>query len=248
MQERDLREEHRPEQIGRRLSRPGGHSALGDAVLGGVDGIVTTFAVVAGCAGGRLPTAIVIILGLANLVADGFSMAVSNYLGTRSRQQEVERARKDESWQIERYPEGEQQEVREIFRRKGFEGATLDRIVEVITDNRDTWVDTMLREELNLNATAARPVRAALATFAAFIGFGAVPLVPFLVAALPADRLFAISAVASGAAFLALGVWKGVMLQRSPLRSGLQTLVIGGAAAALAYSTGALLHGLVAPD
>lgn len=241
-EERNLRGEHRPEQIRRRLSARGGESALGDAVLGGVDGIITTFAVVAGSAGAQLPAVVIIVLGLANLIADAFSMAVSNYLGTRSRQQEVERAKQDESWQIDQYPEGERREIREIFGRKGFRGATLDRIVEVITRNRDTWVDTMLREELNLSQVAARPLRAALATFIAFVMFGFIPLVPFVVAGFPQDYLFPISAAMSAVAFLVLGVWKGFMLERPPLGSGIQTLLIGGIAAVLAYSVGALLH------
>lgn len=242
MTERDLKEEHRLERIRERLSARGGESALGDAVLGGVDGIITTFAVVAGTTGGRLPTVVIIVLGLANLIADAFSMAVSNYLGTRSRQQEVERARRDEAWQIEKYPEGEQREIREIFARKGFDEATLDRIVAVITSNRELWTDTMLREELNLSGVSARPLRAATATFIAFVGFGCIPLLPFLASGFQQDALFATSATLSGVAFLLLGIWKGYVLNRSPLRSALQTLIIGGVAAVLAYSVGALLY------
>lgn len=241
--DRDLQQEHRLEEIRKRISARGGVSALGDAILGGVDGIITTFAVVAGTTGGQLPTFIVIILGLANLLADGFSMAVSNYLGTRSRQQEVERARQDESWQIERYPEGERREVREIFARKGFDDATLDRIVEVITRDRELWTDTMLREELHLSKVAARPVRAALATFSAFVAFGFIPLTPFLIPAFPPNTAFSISAGLSGVAFMLLGAWKGYRLNRPILRSALQTLLIGGIAAALAYAVGALLSG-----
>lgn len=239
---RNLQEEHRPERISERLSARGGESAMGDAVLGGVDGIVTTFAVVAGSIGGQLPTAAIIVLGFANLLADGFSMAVSNYLGTRSRQQEVERARQDELWQIDNYPEGEIREIREIFARKGLDEATLARVVAVITANRELWTDTMLREELKLNLAAARPLRAALATFGAFVLFGFLPLVPFLLPGFPPDALFPVSGGLSGAAFLLLGVWKGLVLHSPPLRSGLQTLAIGGVAALLAYGTGVLLH------
>ena len=242
MTERDLKEEHRPERIRERLSARGGESALGDAVLGGVDGIITTFAVVAGTTGGRLPTIVIIVLGVANLIADAFSMAVSNYLGTRSRQQEVERARRDEAWQIEKYPEGEQREIREIFARKGFDTPTLDRIVEVITGNRELWTDTMLREELNLSKVSARPLRAATATFVAFVGFGGIPLLPFLVPGFRPDALFGISATLSAVAFVLLGTWKGYVLNRSPIKSALQTLIIGGVAAVLAYSVGALLY------
>jgi len=241
---RDLKEEHRPDRIRERISAPGGESWLGDAVLGGVDGIVTTFAVVAGSAGGRLSTEVVIVLGLANLIADGFSMAVSNYLGTRSRREEVEEAKEDESWQIDSYPLGEHREVREIFARKGFRGPTLDRIVDVITRDREVWIDTMLEEELNLQRVAASPRRAALVTFIAFVLFGSIPLIPFVFPIQAQQRLFLISGVLSAAAFAILGVWKGVMLHRPPVRSGLQTFLIGSIAAVLAYGVGAVLHSL----
>jgi VIT1/CCC1 family predicted Fe2+/Mn2+ transporter len=239
---RDLREEHRPEKVRARLAARRGESMLGDAVLGAVDGIVTTFAVVAGSAGGQLSTNVVIILGLANEIADGFSMAVSNYLSTRSRWEEVAQARKDESWQIDRYPQGEYREVREIFARKGFHGATLNRIVEIITQNRDVWIDTMLADELNLRRVAAGPWRAAVVTFIAFVVFGFIPLIPFFVPVFPAEHLFLTSAGLSAAAFVILGVGKGLTLHRPPVRSGLQTLVVGGIAAALAYGVGVLLH------
>jgi VIT1/CCC1 family predicted Fe2+/Mn2+ transporter len=249
MKHRDLKEEHRPDRVRERISAPAGASALGDAVLGATDGIVTTFAVVAGSAGGQLSTNVVIVLGFANLLADGFSMAVSNYLSTRSRREEVEQAQKDESWQIESYPLGEHREVREIFARKGFRGPTLDHIVDVITRDKQVWIDTMLEQELNLQKVAASPRRAALVTFLAFIVFGFIPLIPF-VFPVPAHRhLFLISGGLSAAAFAILGVWKGVMLHRPPLRSGLQTLLVGSIAASLAYGVGALLHSLfgVAP-
>jgi VIT1/CCC1 family predicted Fe2+/Mn2+ transporter len=243
---RDLKEEHRPEKVRERLAAPAGQSALGDAVLGAVDGIVTTFAVVAGSAGGQLSTNVIIILGVANLIGDGFSMAASNYLGTRSRREEVEKARRDESWQIERYPQGEYREVREIFARKGFRGRTLDRIVEVITRNRDVWIDTMLNEELNLQRRAASPWRAAGVTFLAFVLFGSIPLIPFLIGVFSREHLFATSAGLSAAAFAILGVWKGLTLHRPALWSGLQTLLVGSMAAGLAYGVGVFLHALLA--
>jgi hypothetical protein len=85
-----LEPEHRPEAVRRRLAERRGQSYLGDAVLGGIDGCVTTFAVVAGAVGGGFPGLVVIVLGFANLLADGFSMAVSNYQGTKSQRERVE--------------------------------------------------------------------------------------------------------------------------------------------------------------
>lgn len=237
-QTRNLADEHRTDRIRDRLNSPRGESPLGDFVLGGVDGVVTTFAVVAGSAGGGLSVTAVIILGLANLVADGFSMGISNYLGTRSRQQEVAQARADENWQIQANPEGERQEIRQIFARKGLEGETLDRVVDAVASDERVWVDTMMAEELKLSEISARPRRAALYTFLAFVLCGLVPLLPFISGIGHFERMFAISAALAAATFFALGVGKGMVLGVPSLRSGLQTLLIGSVAAALAYGIG----------
>lgn len=240
--ERDLSSEHEPAAVTKRLEAPPGESPLGDFILGGVDGVVTTFAVVAGSAGGQLSGAIVIILGLANLVADGFSMAVSNYLGTRSRQEEIQERRADEVRQIQSCPEGEREEIRQIFALKGFRGETLDQIVEVVTSDPRVWVDTMMAEELRLSDGSARPLRAALATFAAFSICGFVPLVPFIFGTDHFDIKFGLSGALAALTFLALGIGKGMVLGSSPWRSGLQTLCLGGGAAVLAYGVGAAAH------
>jgi vacuolar iron transporter family protein len=241
--ERDLEAEHRAEAIRDRVSQGQGKSAVGDAVLGGVDGIITTFAIVSASAGANLPGQVVIILGIANLLADGFSMAVSNFLATRSREDEVRRAREDESWQIGEYPEGERRELREIFAGKGFTGKTLDRIVEVISGNRGLWVETMVEDELKLEKVTANPWTAATATFIAFLTFGFVPLVPYVLA-FPEAIVFTVSGGLAAIAFILLGVWKGARIGQSPLGSGLQTLAVGGIAALLAYAVGALLQNL----
>jgi VIT1/CCC1 family predicted Fe2+/Mn2+ transporter len=147
---RELEAEHLPQAIARRLSAHRRHGYIGDAVLGAVDGCVTTFAVVAGAVGGGFSEIVVIVLGFANVLADGFSMAVSNYLGTKSECEEVDKARRTERTHIEAIPAGEREEIRQIFARKGFGGDLLERIVEVITSNPKLWVDTMLTEELGL--------------------------------------------------------------------------------------------------
>lgn len=240
--ERNLEEEHRPEVIRERMARKG-KSSLADAVLGGVDGIVTTFAIVAGSAGGGLSASVVILLGMANLFADGFSMAASNFLSTVSKYEEVKRAQEDESWQIGKYPEGERRELREIFARKGFGGRTLDQIIEVISRNRGVWVDTMIADELNLERSPGSPLTAAIATFTAFLIFGFIPLIPYILF-VPQNIVFAVSAGLSALAFILLGSLKGLKLRRSPARSALQTFMVGGIAAAIAYGVGALLRGL----
>ena len=237
-----LMAEHQPLAIRARLDGVHQHSYLGDAVLGGIDGCVTTFAVVAGVVGAGFPGFVAIVLGFANLLADGFSMAVSNYQGTKSQREVVDQARRTEEHHIEHIPEGEQEEIRQIFARKGFEGDVLEKIVAVITQDRQLWVDTMLTEELGLQVNGPSPTRAALATFAAFFVVGAIPLIPFLVSGLTADQTFLVSALVTALAFFAIGMVKGLVLGRPAVRSGFETLLVGGLAAFLAYAVGAWLR------
>ena len=234
--------DHSPEAVRRRLSERHGQGYLGDAVLGGIDGCVTTFAVVAGAVGADFSGLVIVILGFANLLADGFSMAVSNYQGTKSQLERVEEARLSEERQIEEIPTGEREEVRQIFAAKGFQGETLERIVEVITNDRRLWVDTMISEELGLDVEGPDPFRAAFATFAAFLLVGIVPLSPFLIPDLTTSTRFLASALATGVAFFGIGAAKGLVLGRAALRSGLETLLTGGAAAAIAFVVGAMLR------
>jgi VIT1/CCC1 family predicted Fe2+/Mn2+ transporter len=215
---------------------------LGDAILGGIDGGVTTFAVVAGSVGGGFSDRVVVILGFANLLADGFSMAVSNYLSTRSEHDRVEEARRSEEQHIRQIPHGERDEIREIFARKGLSGEVLEQVVEVITQDRQLWIDTMLTEELGLQIEARSPLRAAAATFLAFLLIGAIPLAPFLISGLTPAQAFQMSAIATGVAFLTVGMIKGLVLRRSLLLAGLQTLLMGGGAASLAYLVGRWLR------
>lgn len=228
-------EEHQPANIRERLARQHRPSYLGDAVLGAIDGCVTTFAVVAGAIGAGFSSIVIVVLGFANLLADGFSMAVSNYQNTKSDQQHVEKSRHDEMRHIEMYPEGEREEIRQIYSQKGFSGDELENIVQVITSDRSLWLDTMLREELGLQLHGPNPMKAALATLLAFVGFGVLPLLPFVIPGFLPEYTFVTSAIATGAAFFSIGLVKGHVLQRSRVMAGTETLLTGGGAALLAY-------------
>jgi VIT1/CCC1 family predicted Fe2+/Mn2+ transporter len=242
-----LGREHTPEAIARRLAMTRAHSYLGDFVLGAVDGAVTTFAIVAGAAGAGLSGGVVLVLGLANLFADGFSMAAGNFLRARSEHQVLDRFRRMEEMHIEQIPDGEREEIRQIYRNKGFEGEELERVIRVITDDRRQWVNTMLTEEWGLQLRPPSPWRAGGATFAAFVLAGAVPLLP-TVALIHRDAAesFAVSCFLTGAAFFAIGYVRGRVVDRRPWASAVETLGIGGAAAAVAYLVGRLLHDFAA--
>jgi VIT1/CCC1 family predicted Fe2+/Mn2+ transporter len=242
-----LEEEHSPLAVRKRLRDRPAPSYLQDFIYGAVDGAITTFAVVAGVQGASLDETVVIILGGANLIADGFSMAVSNFLGSRAERQQRERARREEELHIRVVPEGEREEIRQIFAAKGFEGRELERVVEVITSNPEIWADTMMSEELGFGAVIHDEYRAALATLIAFVTVGFLPLSVFvydLAAPGDVDYAFAWSTVMTGIAFLAVGALKSRFVDQSWWRSALETLAVGGLAAALAYATGALLQAI----
>ncbi|HZW60228.1 MAG TPA: VIT1/CCC1 transporter family protein, partial [Woeseiaceae bacterium] len=206
---RTLHADHEPDAIRQRLASPVAKSYLADAVLGAIDGCVTTLAVVAGAVGARFSPTVAIVLGVANLLADGFSMAISNYQSGRTREHLLEKARLTEHEHIRHVPEGETEEVRQIFRSKGFEGEVLERIVETITADPDLWVNTMLVEEHGLALEGPRPWLSGVTTFAAFTAVGLVPLLPFLVSVLAPEQVFTASVLLSLAAFFAVGVLKG---------------------------------------
>jgi vacuolar iron transporter family protein len=237
-----LRRAHTREAIRLRMRQPTNHVYLSDGVLGGIDGCVTTFAIVAGAVGGALSAKVIVILGLANLIADGFSMAASNYLSVKSEREHVERIRHEEEEHIVQVPEGEREEIRQIFGTKGFRGELLQSIVEVICQNRALWVDTMLTEEHGLQLAGRHPLRAGLATFFAFVLVGVMPMLPFLATTLDVGTSFTVSTVMTAVAFFSIGSTKGWILGRSMLASGLETLLIGSVAAGLAYAVGYLIR------
>lgn len=243
-----LKASHTPEAIAERLESGPSQTYLKDTVYGAIDGAVTTFAIVSGVAGAGLSSGVVIVLGLANVLADGFSMAVSNYLGTRSENQYRHSVRAQEKAELDAYPEGEREEVRQFYRNKGLEGDTLEQMVDAITSDEDLWLDTMLQEEHGLATEDVNAVMAGSVTFGAFMLAGVVPLLSFLVNWLwpgTIQQPFLVSSLLTLATFALVGAIKGRYVSQSPLYSALETALVGSIAAGLAYGVGFLLRGLV---
>lgn len=230
---------HSAEEITARLEAQTDSSRLRDAVFGGIDGTVTTFAIVAGVQGAGLSAGIVVALGMANVLADGFSMAAGNYSGTKAIADDRRRLWKVEEHHIRSNRQGELDELDQILARKGLSGDVRRDAGTMISQDEEQWISMMLAEEYGLPATDPRPVRAALVIFAAFVAAGMFPLLPYLLG-LPAA--FHWSTGISGLTFFVIGAIKAQWSLAPWWRSGIETLLIGGVAAALAYGVGSLFH------
>ena len=233
---------HQPEQIEKRLQQPVKPMFLSDAILGSIDGCVTTFAIVSGVVGAGFSSSVALILGVANLFADGFSMAVSNYEAIQSQKDHIKAIEKTEQHHIEHVPDGEREEIRQIYRRKGFAGDVLEQIVETICEDRKLWVETMLTEEYDLRSVNLNPVKSGLITFSAFVIVGSVPLIPFLFLQLEIKQQFILSSCLAGLIFFSIGTIKSIILSKPVLLSGIQTFLTGSAAASLAFIIGYVLR------
>ena len=231
--------DHSPQAIASRIGAPQGRGVLRDSVYGAIDGAVTTFAIVAGVAGAGLSPFVIVALGMANVLADGFSMAAANYSGTKAERDNRRRLRRIEERHIDRYPEGERLEVREILAQKGLSGTVLAQATDEITRDRDTWIALMMEGEYGLGGIDPHPAAAAMATFLAFLLAGCLPLLPFIAGL---GNAFAISAVMTMVTFFAIGAIKSHWSLSPWWRSALETLLIGGTAATIAYLVGTLFH------
>jgi len=232
--------DHSTESIRRRLEAGTEASYLRDWIYGGIDGAVTTFAIVCGVVGANFPTSVILVLGAANIVADGFFMAASNYTGSKAENDEFDRIRAHEEMQVERDPDGEIQEIREIYRSKGFEGDDLDRAVEIITSDKQLWVNTMLTEEYGLPMSERSPFKAAFGTFIAFLLCGMVPLLLFILNEGMITRMEATwwSVGLTGIVFFGIGSLKSRWSLVGWVRSGVETSIIGLGAALIAFGIG----------
>ncbi|MCC8358490.1 VIT1/CCC1 transporter family protein [Salinimicrobium sediminilitoris] len=218
---------------------------IAEFVYGGIDGAITTFAVVAGAEGASLGIQVVVILGLANLIADGFSMSVGNFFSTKAERDTFERHKQVEYWEIENLREKEIEEIREIYAAKGFKGDLLEQVVDVITADKDVWVDTMMKEELEMVKSDKAPYKTAGMTFVSFVVVGSVPLLSYVFTGSgPSiqDDLFLYSCILTGVALAIVGSLKSFVTEKNILFGIFETLLLGGLAAFLAYFVGDVLE------
>jgi len=217
---------------------------LPEIVYGSIDGIVTTFAVIAGSSGADLSINIILILGMSNLLADGLSMSIGSYLSKKSEQDNYKKHLAIEEWEIQNMPEEERKEIVDIYKAKGFTGHELELVVNRITSNKKVWLDTMMKDELGLTPEKKSPYRSGLSTFLAFVAAGGLPLVVYVFAyagALGIDPFF-LSAAVTLMAFVVIGYIKTYVTHISLKRSISETLILGASAATAAYLLGDYLE------
>lgn len=217
-------------------------------IYGGIDGCVTTFAVVAGATGAHFHPNIIIILGLANLLADGLSMSIGSYLSSKAEAHDYQKNKRSEYWSVENKPEEETEEIRKIYEQKGFKGEMLDEIVRVITSCKHTWVDEMMKDELKMMESARSPFSKGMATYISFVAIGLIPLLVYLLDLFLTDikiPLFLISCLLTFGAFIFIGFWKAHLNHVSRIKGIAETVFLGGIAAIVSFLAGTVLENFI---
>jgi len=225
----------------------GGGRYIKDIVYGANDGVITTFAIIAGVAGANIadPRATIILLGIANVLADGFSMASSNYLGSKSERDVVRREYRDEEQEIKEDPDGERDEMTQLLREEGYADADAKALSHLMLKNKSFFADLLMHEEFDVSNHDRGPIiTGSLLTFVAFVCAGMLPILPFLVFS-NITHVFLYSVVSTGTAFFVLGALRSLITKRSFIISGFEMLFIGGLAATIAYGVGAFLRSAV---
>lgn len=215
-------------------------------VYGGLDGIITTFAVVSGVVGASLPLSVVIILGFSNLIADGFSMAVGDYLSSKSENEYSEDQNlKRQKYILENY-ETEQVAATNDLVQLGYNQTDASSVIKIIVKDKESFINFRLNIAPSEEHHEVNPLHNALVTFFSFAIFGLVPLLAYVVLMfLPAlePYAFTIACILTGLTLFTLGITKSYITSTHTLKSGLEMLAVGGFAALVAYFIGFLLGG-----
>jgi len=220
---------------------------LREFVYGGIDGAVTTFAVVAGAVGASLDPMVIIILGFANLFADGLSMSIGAYLSSKSEKENYQKHKNIEYWEVENIPKKEREEIVTIYKEKGFEGELLQKVVDVIVSDKDRWVNEMMKDELNMIEEVKSPFKIGLATLISFVVVGFIPLIVYVWDFFYEANfnVFLWTCLLTAVAFVLVGALKSWVNQTGIWKSVLETLSLGFVAAMVAYFVGDILEALL---
>src|ERR1700687_246455 len=217
------------------------NTSLRDVILGGQDGLVNMLGIALGVVAASGSTHVLIVTGIAAAITESISMGAVAYTSFGSDRDFYLAEKVREQKEIEAQPDDERAEIREIYAAKGFTGQLLEDVVSTITSNRETWVSTMMNEELHLQPVAQQSLvqSAVVVTVATLIGHF-IPIVPFMVTARTPAIVLAIAL--SAVTLFAVGVYSAKTLVGDWRKSGIQMVLIGLGAAAVGFLIGRLFH------
>ncbi|HVP15614.1 MAG TPA: VIT1/CCC1 transporter family protein [Terriglobales bacterium] len=215
-----------------------------DIVIGMSDGLTVPFALAAGLTGAIASTGVIVTAGLAEIAAGSIAMGLGGYLAARSDADHYASERRREELEVVEKPDAERAEVADVFREYGLGDEEIAPVIRAFEAKPRAWVDFMMRFELNLEEPHPRRALVSALTIAgAYIVGGLVPLAPYMILHHQIREALAASVTVTLIALLVFGAVKGRFTGAPPLRSGLQTLLVGGLAAAAAFGLARLFGG-----
>jgi len=214
---------------------------LRDVILGGQDGLVNILGIILGVIAGGGSDTVLLAAGFAAAITESISMGAVGYTSSISERDYYEAEKAREATEIATMPEAERQEIRDLYASRGFSGPLLETVVDTITANRETWLATMMDEELHLQPVQTREILrvAVVITIATLVGH-LIPLAPFMF--LPRDPALILAIVLSAIALFGVGVYSAVTLVGDWRMSGLRMLVIGLGAAGIGFLVGRVFN------
>ena len=212
-----------------------------DVMFGMNDGLVSTIGFLAGATGALMDTRVVLLAGIASVVAGALAMGIGAYLASKSQRDFFESEKARERREIEEVPEVERNEIRDIFTKLGFQKDEVEMIVHRVTSDKDLWIRFMMREELGiLEESFDHPVTIGLLMSVSFLVGGVVPLLPYLVMENVLVALKVAVAVSLVALFV-IGVGKTVLTKQPWLKSGIEVMLLGSLAAGVGFVIGKIV-------
>lgn len=221
-----------------------GSEHIKSIVFGGLDGIITTFAIISASAGAGFSLEVILLMGFANLIADGISMGFGDFLSEQAELDHGKKERKREMWEVENYIEGEKKEMVDIYIGKGMSRDEATQIIDILARHKDIFVDTMMVDELGINPPddSDQPWKNGLITFLSFLIFGSVPLwcyvVFFFIGDMARTTMFVLTCVATALTMFLLGVFKAKVTSQNMIKSGCMMTLNGSLAASAAFLVG----------
>jgi len=217
-------------------------------VFGGLDGIITTFAVIVAAVAGGLTYGTILIITFSNLLGDAIGMGIGDFISSKAEEDAAEAERNREAWEVANKPEDEKKEMVDIYVAKGYSPQDAREVVDLLFQSKDAFLDIMLVEELGIMPAEGGPsaIKSGFITFGAFIVMGAIPALPYLFSGTYNHRATYDGVFGAGIALFAitlfiLGAFRGRITGKRWYLTGLTMLINGSVTTAIAFVLGYLL-------